>query len=96
MPCACSYGAPTAKVTRPEDKRVGHSERANQQNGPSIPVRRGVRGEELCIYIYMIISIINMNDHSIECAFSELRVRVMCDVPGLYSCARGDGLLVIN
>ena len=23
-----------------------------------------------------------------------VRVRMMCDVPGLYSCARGDGYIV--
>ena len=47
----------------------------------------------MCIYIYMIISIMNMlfNVHLV-C----VRVRMVCDVPGLYSCARGDGLLLLS
>ena len=61
--------------------------------GPSIPVRRGVRGEELLSFNFVSMNIMNIMNMLFNVHLVCVRVRMMCDVPGLYSCARGDGLL---
>ena len=87
-----SYDSPSVKNPRPAYQQADHGLTTRQQHGVCIPVRRGVRGEEILSFNFMnmnIMNIMNMMNVLFNVHLVCVRVRVMCYVPGLYSCARG-------